>query len=51
VHAQLVIDEGELRAGVVVEDAGGVAAVHPEDAQLAQPAGGGEQPAHECLLS
>jgi hypothetical protein len=40
VHAQLVVNEGEFGAWVVVEDAGGVAPVHAQDAQLAQPACG-----------
>src|SRR5262249_37828254 len=46
-HAQLVVHDGEQRPRVVVEDAGGVAAVHAEDAQLAQAAGGAEQPKHD----
>src|SRR5262249_55471117 len=46
VQAELVIDEGELRARIGVEDSGGGAAVHAEDAQLAQAAEGGDDPVH-----
>ena len=36
VHAQLVIDDGEQGARVVVEDAGRIAPVHPQDAEFLQ---------------
>src|SRR5579871_6461464 len=45
-HAQLVIDERIQRTRIVIEDEGGIAAIHTEYPQLPKPPRRPEQPKH-----
>src|SRR5438552_16244885 len=46
VHAQLVINHGEQPARIVIEDAGRIAAIHAEDAELLKLVKRREGPVH-----
>src|SRR5947209_8622139 len=46
VHAQLIVNHGEQPARIVIEDAGRIAAIHAEDAELLKLVKGGEEPVH-----